>query len=256
MGKVLKILLSVELLIFLFANQVTAQIESSGVAVSTTINDSVESGDLVCNLSDGYKKCEGERDSSIFGVVIDEPAAAFEVEGDEDVHLVQSDGNAYVKVTSRAGNISEGNLLTSSETPGTAQLAVNNGYVLGTALSGYESDSPDQVGQVLVSLNIHYSTSVSASTRTNLLEDIRQALVAPSLAPLASLRYLLAFLIAIISFVLGFIYFGRVVRTGIEAIGRNPLARRMIQITMLFNIMITIVIVLAGLTIAYLILVL
>jgi F0F1-type ATP synthase membrane subunit c/vacuolar-type H+-ATPase subunit K len=73
---------------------------------------------------------------------------------------------------------------------------------------------------------------------------------------LASLRYLLAFLIAIIAFVLGFIYFGRVVRVGIEAIGRNPLARRMIQITMLFNILITIVIVLAGLLIAYLILVL
>jgi hypothetical protein len=106
----------------------------------------------------------------------------------------------------------------------------------------------------LVSINIHPSSSFVGS-RSNLVANIRQALSSPIVSPLDSLRYLLAFIIAIISFALGFIYFGRVVRTGVEAIGRNPLASRIIQATIFVNILITIVIVLTGLAIAVLILI-
>jgi hypothetical protein len=74
-------------------------------------------------------------------------------------------------------------------------------------------------------------------------------------APLESLRYLLAFIIAIVSFGLGFLYFGRVIKTGVEAIGRNPLASRTIQATIFVNIVITIVIVGTGLALAALILI-
>ena len=60
----------------------------------------------------------------------------------------------------------------------------------------------------------------------------------------------------LISFSLGFIYFGRVAKTGIEAMGRNPMAGKMIQLSVLFNIIVTVIIVLIGLAIAYLILIL
>jgi F0F1-type ATP synthase membrane subunit c/vacuolar-type H+-ATPase subunit K len=240
---------------FLFIENVKAQVDSSGIAISVPIKEDVEAGDVICSYSDGYRKC-GANNTDILGVVTTSPAASFEVEGDDDVYLVQSDGNIVVKVNSKSGNIPEGSMVTVSEDAGIAQLAVRNGYVLGTALQSYETDNTDEIGRILVSVNIHYSTSVSAGEGVNLLDEVRRALAAPTLTPLASLRYLLAFLIAAISFILGFVYFGRVVRSGIEAIGRNPLARRMIQITMLFNILITIVIVFAGLLIAYLILVL
>jgi F0F1-type ATP synthase membrane subunit c/vacuolar-type H+-ATPase subunit K len=52
------------------------------------------------------------------------------------------------------------------------------------------------------------------------------------------------------------IYFGKASRAGIEAVGRNPLAKRVIQLTVVMNIVLTIVIVLVGLAIAYLILIL
>jgi len=253
--KLTKCILLVILLIII-QQPINAQIDSSGMAVSVTVKEEVEAGDLLCSYSDGYKKCMGERDSAMMGVVVDKPALAIESEGDSDVALVQSSGNVLVKATAKAGNITEGSLVSSSNTPGVVQLAIDNGYSLGTALNTYEPANADEIGKVLVSLNIHYSTAVSHGEGVNLLEEIRQAFLAPTLAPLASLRYLLAFLIAIISFVLGFVYFGRVVKVSIEAIGRNPLARRMIQVTMLFNILITIAIVIAGLLIAYLILVL
>jgi F0F1-type ATP synthase membrane subunit c/vacuolar-type H+-ATPase subunit K len=78
----------------------------------------------------------------------------------------------------------------------------------------------------------------------------------PLLEPIESLRYLLAIAMVLIAFTLGMIYFGRSSRAGIEAIGRNPLAKKVIQLTVFMNIILTVVIVLVGLGIAYLILVL
>jgi hypothetical protein len=251
-----KIFVIVFLLFVFIVKSISAQIDSSGVSISVTINDSdVENGAVICSSAEGYKKCSGEYYQGVLGIVTDNPAAAFEVEGDSDVRLVLREGNANVRVSSIGGNISEGDYLTTSDTSGVAQKAERNGYVIGTALASYEFDNPDNVGKVLVSVDIHYSTSVSIKDE-NVLETIRKAFEAPTLAPLASLRYLLAFLIAIISFVLGFVYFGKVIRTGIEAMGRNPLASKMIQINILLNVFITVVIILGGLGIAYLILVL
>ena len=60
----------------------------------------------------------------------------------------------------------------------------------------------------------------------------------------------------IMGFGLGFIYFGRIAKAGVEAIGRNPLASRTITSGLVLHILLTIVIVGAGLGIGYLILVL
>lgn len=249
-------LIIIGVIFLISASNIFAQIDSSGISISTTINDErAESGSIICATNEGYRLCEQAYEGAMFGVITDSPSAAIEAQGDEDVKLVLSSGNARVRVTSANGNIQEGNFITTSDVAGVGQLADKNGYVLGTALENYESGDPQQVGVILTSINIHQTIQVSVRGE-NLLETIRIALQAPSLAPLASLRYLLAFLIAIISFVLGFIYFGRVSRAGIEAMGRNPLARRMIQISVLFNILITIAIVIGGLIVAYLILVL
>ena len=97
---------------------------------------------------------------------------------------------------------------------------------------------------------------IALSTKGNLLETVRQALLSPTLTPLASLRYVLASIMAVGAFILGFWYFGRVAKTGVEAIGRNPLAGRTIQLGVILNLLLTGVIMASGLVVAYLILVL
>jgi hypothetical protein len=252
----IKVIILMALIFFIYKQDIYAQISTSGIAVSVPIREEeVEEGDVICTGENGYEFCRDEYDPTIFGIITKNPAAAFESEGDSDIRLVISEGNAEVRVTSINGDIQEGDLLTSSKTPGIAQKADRNGYVIGTALEEYSSGNPEDAGAVLTSLHIHPTTVFTAGA-ANILDTIRAGFAAPTLAPLASLRYLLAFAIAVISFTLGFVYFGRVVRSGIEAMGRNPLARRMIQMSVLFNIMITIVIILAGLAIAYLILIL
>lgn len=235
---------------------VQAQTELTGIAVSVPVRDEdVQAGDIICSDRESYIKCSIEHDSSLYGVISDSPLAALEGEGVENAQLVVNDGNATVRVSAVNGNIETGDLITTSNIPGVGQKATRNGYVLGSALQSFSSDNPEEIGEVQISINIRPTTSLS-DAGTNLLQIIRDGLAASVLSPLASLRYILAAGIILSSFVIGFVYFGRVARTGVEAIGRNPMAGRAIELSVVLHIVLTIVIVVVGLGVAYLILVL
>src|SRR3972149_3750938 len=243
------------IIILLFVSEnAFAQEVSTGVAIAIDL-EVASDGDLICSAQGGYKLCSKINDSSIFGVVTDNPSAKFEVTGIDNPRFVLSGGKARIKVSSVNGNIAEGDFITSSEREGIGVKAKENGFVLGTALESYDSNDPNNVGKILVAISIHPEVGLS-SARSNLLQVIRQGATGAVLEPLDSFRYLLAALVTITSFILGFVYFGRVARSGVEAIGRNPLASRIIQFNMLLHIVMSIVIVLIGLAIAYLILIL
>lgn len=236
--------------------EVRAQLTSSGFAVSIPLEDAdTTEGDIVCSYDEGFSRCDTEYDSSMYGVITESASVSVEDTELENSRLVLTSGVATVNVTNANGAIEEGNFITSSETPGVGQKATRNGYVLGTAMEDFEPDSPDEVGQIQVTISIHPAAGLTGPG-SNLLQFIREGLAVPLFEPLESLRYLLAVLMVLISFTLGMVYFGRSSRAGIEAIGRNPLAKRVIQLTVFLNIVLTIVIVLVGLGIAYLILVL
>jgi len=56
--------------------------------------------------------------------------------------------------------------------------------------------------------------------------------------------------IVIISFIFGFLSFSRVAARGVEALGRNPMAKKTIQLGILLNVIITLGIIVAGLLLA------
>lgn len=240
----------------LLSRKVEAQVSSTGIAITTQVNDTAaQDGDILCTYSQGIARCNQEYDSAILGVINENPSSSIEDSEVEDGRLVLTSGVSTVRVSSVNGNIEEGDLVTTSENPGVGMKATRNGYVLGIAMESFKSDNPQDVGRIQVIINVHATAGLSGP-RGNLLQFIRQGLTVPVFGPVESLRYLLAVAIVIISFTLGMIYFGRASRTGIEAIGRNPLAKRVIQMTVILNITLTIVIVIVGLGIAYLILVL
>lgn len=243
--------------IVVFPRDLFAQITSSSVALPIAIqNENVTEGDVICSGREGYKLCDEAYNSALYGVVTDNPAASFEQATDSAERLAVTTGKANVKVTSINGNIAVGDLVTSSrEIPGTGQKATRNGYVLGLAVEPYESADPTAVGTIVVSLNVH-PTTVFTDVSSNLWAALREGLAAPVLTPLAALRYLLAALVILAAFILGFIHFGRLSKAGIEAIGRNPLARLQIQATLFLNILLVIGILIIGVVLAYLILIL
>ncbi|KKQ42725.1 MAG: hypothetical protein US60_C0013G0002 [Microgenomates group bacterium GW2011_GWC1_37_8] len=256
LGYTLFVLLALIFFGFIIKNNTNAQVSSSGIAIDVPLSDSdAVDGDIICSYTDGNRRCETEYDPSMYGVISDNPAVAVEDTELDDARLVVNSGVVTVRVSSVNGDISEGNFVSSSTIPGVAMLAARNGYVLGASLENYESDNPQAIGKIQVLVNIHPAAGLAGPQR-NLLNFIRQGLAVPLFEPLESLRYLLAVAIVLISFTLGMIYFGRASRAGIEAIGRNPLAKRVIQLTVFLNISLTIVIILTGLGIAYLILIL
>ena len=234
---------------------INAQISSSGVAVSVPIADGeAQSGDIICSYQEGNRRCSGEYDTSIYGVLSARPAVDIADPDLENSRFLARDGVARVRVSSVNGNIEEGDFITSSDKPGIGQRATRNGFVVGSAIESYSSSDSNAIGVIQVVINVHPESSLTG-TRGNLLQFIRSGVSVPIFSPVESLRYLLAVAIVLVSFTLGMIYFGRASRAGIEAVGRNPLAKKVIQFTVIMNILLTLVIVIVGLGIAYLILI-
>lgn len=224
----------------------------SGVALTVPIAaEDAKEGDIICSNKNGYIPCTNSYDSGMYGIINDNPIGYVELAGAG--RLVNTTGTVKVNVTTVNGDIKAGDFITTSIKPGIGQLAIHNGYVLGISQEDYSNTDKEAVGQVLVSISIHPTLGIS-DTRNDLLRTIREGLLSAQISPLAALRYLTAAFMVIAGFILGFVYFGRIAKAGVEAIGRNPLSSRTIEIGLILHIALTIVIVGAGLGIGYLIL--
>lgn len=233
------------------ANTVHAQdTTGSGVALTVLTQGDVSDGQVLCNQDKVIKACTTTYSTDVVGVYVQNPAVLLENTSIPEGKSVMSSGKAFVQATVSGGKIKTGDYLTTSTKTGKVEKATKSGYVVGIALEDLQSD-----GTLLMSVDIK-PVIISGDQKVNLLDTAKQALLAPYLSPLSSLRYVLAGLAAATAFILGFIYFGRVARSGVEAIGRNPLAGRAIQFSVILNLLLTIVIMATGLVIAYLILVL
>ena len=227
-----------------------------GIGTLVEIKDqTVKDGDLVSFSEGGYKLADKPYDPQVYGVVSKNPAVTMEVKDPKQIkqHYVVSSGKAYVRVTIENGAIKKGDLLSTSKAKGIAQKATQDGYIIGTALEDFTSSNKKEVGKILSNLHLGFHTSVTG-LRTNLLDNLNLTLNAPFLSPGTTLRYVLAGLFVLISFGIGMGYFGRVTRSGVEALGRNPLARNVIMASVILNLVLTLATLAVGLGIAYLIL--
>lgn len=236
--------------------QETNGLTGTGVAISIPVSEKVQDGDIIVARDSGYKLGSEPYQATIYGVITDNPAVFLE-NGDSAItgttYPVLISGKAFVRVSSANGPIKKNDLLTTSSVKGVGQKATVNGFVVGTALEDYTENDPKKIGKILVYIDPHFSADF-LGVRENILQNLKNIAASPTLAPLTTLRYLLAALIAAASFIIGFVHFGRIVRTGIEALGRNPLATVFIQVSVLLNVGLTIGIILVGLGISYLIL--
>ncbi len=229
--------------------------ESSGIAVYVQISDGqVQEGDIVALSKKGYVLTRAPYDSNMFGVVVKNPAIAFE-DGQADSYPVVSAGKVVMRVSTMNGAIKKGDLLTSSTMAGVGQKATETGFIIASALEDYDSPSPKNAGKILVVLNVGHG-NVSTNVIGNLFTAFKFVLSAPYMSPNALVRYIFAGFMVILSFLVAVGYFGRISSLGIEALGRNPLAGKMITFSIVLHILLSLVIVGVGITVAYLALVL
>jgi hypothetical protein len=227
---------------------------SSGIAVYIQIIDkSVQEGDIITLSPKGYILGKEPYDPNIFGIVVKDPAIAFE-NSQANSYPVVSSGKVFMRVSTINGNIKKGDSLTTSIMPGVGQRATESGFIIATALEDYSANSTKDAGKILVVLNVGQGAA-STGARGNLINAFNFFLSAPYMSPLSVLRYVFSAVMVILSFVIAVGYFGRISSLGIEALGRNPLAGRMIIFSIVLHVILALAIVGVGVAAAYLALV-
>lgn len=239
--------------ILIFSNSNT--LATTNVSLSLPIEDvDAQTGHIVSVRDGNYILSFSSDEPGIFGVITDDPIVSLTDTSLSSFKYVTTSGEALVKVSAINGAITEGDFITASKIPGVGQKATQSGQVLGVALESYDPENPnDDQGEIAVFINIT-SAFVGERLDQDLIGLLKSGFQVPFVTPLTSLRYILAAMIALISFFIGFSSFGRISINGIEALGRNPLAGRLIKSAIFLNFVFTLGIMAIGLVISYLIL--
>ena len=223
-----------------------------GVAriVETKVKD-VKNGSILSSTeTEGPVLSDTPYDPQVMGVVSQDAAIVLNSAGVENGVPLISVGSVYILVSTKDGTIKKGDLITTSTIPGVGAKALKAGYVLGTALEDYTNSDPKAIGLIAINLDLHYFNSKPTFAGT--LSDIfKIALLPTKESPSPFFKYVVAAFVALGSFVLGFMSFGRTAAKGIEALGRNPAASKIIHLGIIFNVIIVIAIVTAGLTVSF-----
>lgn len=176
---------------------------------------------------------------------------------------VARDGDAMINVSTFGGPILVGDYITSSPIAGKGAKAEGiAGYMIGVSLNNFDGKGATAsadfqgkkypIGRIKVSIGIGPASPVVTKAAGGILGTLKQ-LATPILFNISEskssqqiIRYILAALIAIVIFYISYRTFGANVTKGIEAIGRNPLAKASIQAMITLNIILLIVSCLAG----------
>ncbi|MDP2638462.1 MAG: hypothetical protein Q8P26_05370 [Candidatus Levybacteria bacterium] len=249
-------ILNLFILGYLFPTLTYAQNTSAGTAISVPISDkNAKDGNIIISTPKGFALSSVAYDTNMYGVLTDSPALYLQDTKNTNSKPVINSGKAYVLVSTINGSIKVNDFITTSTIAGVGQKANRNGMILGTALEEYSNSNQKVTGKILVTINPHFNASFD-DTKTNVLEVLRNASDPTTLTQLTSLRYVVAAGIVLVAFGIGFVYFGKVTSSGVEALGRNPLASRMIQLNLILNLVLMVVIICVGLGIGYMILIL
>lgn len=225
-----------------------------GVANMVSVKDkNIPDGSILSASPKGAILSAIPYDSQVVGVVSRDAGIIISSSEDPNSVPVISQGIVYVLVSTQQGNIKKNDLVTTSTIKGVGVKATNSGYVLGSALEDYSSNDAKKVGKIAVNLSLHYFNSRPSLAGT-LTDIVKIAILPTNDAPAPIFKYIVAALVVLGSFVLGFLSFGRTAAKGVEALGRNPSASAIIHLGIIFNVGIVIAIVLAGLVVAFLIL--
>lgn len=232
-----------------------AHAQLGNIGYTFDIADSEASaGDIVITSEDGKIVRSTEAfDNKIFGIVQDETQSivVFKPKGSTGKPIARN-GVVEVNVTTSNGPIKPGDYITSSTVPGKGQKATISGYVIGLSMGSLDEGT----GKIPVAIQIEFADINTPRSAARLLGYFNSSLFKNIQDPekfANVIKFMVAGAIAIGSFLLGFLTFARSIPKGVEAVGRNPLAKGAIQFSMILNIVFTIAITAVGIVASVLI---
>lgn len=203
------------------------------------------SGDIMINGKEaGFVTTDVSYDARLFGVLQDNPVLVLkQASGGAELRPIIVTGDTVVNVNDFNGEIKKGDYVTSSPEKGSGMRAGESGYVIGIALDnanyGNETISVanKQVrnGTVTVSVKTEYAELTTTRNFNSFFDKLNQALFAQIQNPerfTLIIRYFVSGLIGLIAFAVGFFAVTRSISNATQAIGRNPLARTSILVSL------------------------
>lgn len=233
---------------FLVFKSIKAEFSGLEVTVAQKIaDDQAIDGDILSTSENGLVRSATSFDIHMYGIIQDQPLIVYKE--DATGKPVARNGIAQVNVTNAEGPIKAGDYITSSEAAGKGKKAIKSGYVIGQALAEMNQES----GKIPVALRIEYAEVTTPRSANRLFEMLGATFFKNVQDPTKFaeiVRYIIAGIVLIISFSFGIFTFYRSVPKAIEAIGRNPLARGTIYLSILANIGLAIICAAIGLAAA------
>ena len=251
----------------LLLGRVHAQGVQFNIARTLVVDDkSAGDGDIVSlsNKNETLVRSVKAYDERMYGVLVADP---FMVYRTLTTIPVTREGDALVNVSLMGGPIAVGDYITSSPLAGRGQKAEGlAGYMLGIALQSFDGKGASQsaqyqgksyaLGKIKVTVGIGPASPVITKSEGGILGTLKQITTAilfnisTSKQAERIIRFILAILLIVIIIYVSYRTFGRNVTKGIEAMGRNPLAKGSIQAMITLNIILLIISCLVGVALA------
>lgn len=254
--------------LFSALSPISVQAQTNGLDVTNVFEvneEGLESGDIVRNSEKGIVRTTFDYDQKVFGVYQPNPLIVFRNVDGTGVPIVRN-GTVSVNVTTLNGPIAQGDFITTSGIVGKGQKATRSGYILGTALEAFTGESGTDVqyqartakqGQIQVAIRIEYAEIDSARNVNRLFEYLDAALFSSVKNPeqfIRIIRYTGSVFVLIATAIFAYLVFARTVSNGIQAIGRNPLAKNSIQVAIILNIIFSSIVIVLGIIAAFVLL--
>lgn len=225
-------------------------------------------GSIVSFEDNKYRLSNKPYDSKMVGVVVDQ--ADIIVEEDDSVLaniLMINRGETNILVNGETGAIEVGDLLTASSVPGQAMKADKDGIIVAVAMDTFDPVAGQDTSLIRGLVDVRFTTLGDTFTADSIGRSDQgiMSTLKRSVSEILGLgkgglagtspifRYTLATLVVAISFISGFMLFGRIAMRGVEALGRNPLARRTILMGIIMNSFFTLLLVGLAIIMAYII---
>ena len=239
----------------LFPQPIAAQTDETrtyNIAQTLTIEDTeAVDGDIMMltEKDETIARAKVPYDERMHGVLVASPVMVYRT---NDAIPVTRSGNVFVNVTTLNGPIKPGDYITSSEIPGKGMRATElTGYMVGVALTSFDGTGGQSInqngaqvslGRVKVAVGIGPAAPAIIRATGGIMGTLRQIITAFVYNIRTSkqferlIRYIIAALVAVATIYINFRTFGRNITKGIEAIGRNPLAKVPIQSMIVVNV--------------------
>ncbi len=246
-------------LFFVLVNSVVKAQSLTGVAYKVLVENSqsVSDGTLVSLVEGVYVIADLDNLDDLAGVINFNPQLEIDTVGDPLALPLVKSGIAYVRVSSENGPISMGAVLSLSSQSGVAALATGSRLTtLGRTMESFDGEGE---GLIKVDVAIQNPVGLMNSEGMKTVDVARESFFelfkvfqnASQVPAPQAFKFVLAGLVLLATILFGFFTFGRVAQRGVEAIGRNPLAKNTILVGLIINVAISITVIFSGLVAAY-----